>query len=455
MTDAIHKFAKFAVETSYDDIPEDARAATKKFILDCFGVGMIGSSGPWVTELIETQALWGQGSDARIWNSGDRVPTSTAAMCNAYQIHNSEFDCVHEAAVAHAMTAVLPCVLAEAERRGGMTGQELITTVAIGVDIACNLGLAAKTGLRFFRPGTVGLFAAVAGISILRGFDQETLTRAFAIGYAQLSGTMQPHTEGSMLLGMQIGFNARNAVVACDMAEAGLAGLQGVLEGPFGYFSLIETEYDLTDILANIGKIWRVTEMAHKPFPSGRATHGVADAALLLQKEHSLTADQIESATLTMPSLTKHLVGRPAHDAMDVNYARLCSPYVVAVAFMNGEINISDFYEIAFRDPATVEFARRIAVEVNDNPDPNALSPIEVSVTLKDGKVLRQEVEIVYGNPENPMTRDAWLEKFHKNAAGAARPISREKADLLVNLVDHLEDLKDARTLVDNMVPVS
>ncbi|MBT6276350.1 MAG: MmgE/PrpD family protein, partial [Chromatiales bacterium] len=270
MTDAIHEFARFVIDTRFEDIPDDARAATKKFILDCFGVGLIGSRGPWVTELIKTQSLWGQGSDARVWNSGERVPTPTAAMCNAYQIHNSEFDCVHEAAVAHTMTVVLPCVLAEAERGGGITGRDLITSVAIGVDVGSNLGLAATTGLRFFRPGTVGLFAGIAGIAKLRGFDHDTAVRAFSIGYAQLCGTMQPHTEGSMLLGMQIGFNARNAVVACDMAQAGLAGLQDVLEGPFGYFSLIESGYDLTDVLANMGKVWRVTEMAHKPFPSGR-----------------------------------------------------------------------------------------------------------------------------------------------------------------------------------------
>jgi len=73
-------------------------------------------------------------------------------------------------------------------------------------------------------------------------------------------------------------------------------------------------------------------------------------------------------------------------------------------------------------------------------------------VTLKNGTVLRQGVEIVYGNPENAMTRDAWLEKFHKNAAGAAKPISREKADAMVDLVDHLEDLDDVRILVDNLV---
>ena len=452
MTDAIQNFAEFVINTRFEDIPNDARKDTKKFILDCFGVGLIGSRGPWVTELIATQSRWGQGSDARIWNSGNRVPTATAAMCNAYQIHNSEFDCVHEGAVAHAMSVVLPCVLAEAERRGGITGRDLITTVAIGVDVACNLGLAATTGLRFFRPGTVGLFGGISGIAKLRGFDHDTLVRAYSIGYAQLCGTMQPHTEGSMLLGMQVGFNARNAVVACDMAEAGLAGLQDVLQGPFGYFSLIESAYDLTDVLANMGKVWRITEMAHKPFPSGRATHGVVDAALLLRKEHELSADNVESATLTMPSLTKHLVGRPVHDAMDVNYARLCSPYVVALVFMNGEIKIADFHEQALRNPQAIALARRIAVEVNDNPDPNALSPVEVSVTLKDGRVVRQAVDVVYGNPANPMTREAWLEKFHNNAAGAAKPISRKNAENLVELVDGLEDLNEAGDLINLLI---
>ena len=32
---------------------------------------------------------------------------------------------------------------------------------------------------------------------------------------------MQAHTEGSSLLAMQMGFNARNAVVACDLAAQG------------------------------------------------------------------------------------------------------------------------------------------------------------------------------------------------------------------------------------------
>ena len=62
---------------------------------------------------------------------------------------------------------------------------------------------------------------------------------------------MQAHTEGSVLLAMQIGFNARNAVVACDMAAEGIAAPREFLEGEFGYFALIEESHDLAAAVAS------------------------------------------------------------------------------------------------------------------------------------------------------------------------------------------------------------
>lgn len=455
MTDAIQDFAAFVVGTGFDHMPEPARAAARIFILDSLGVGLIGSAGPWAAELVKTQALWGRGDDARVWAHGARLPAPAAAMCNAYQMHNSEFDCVHEGAVVHALSVVLPCALAEAERRGGATGSDLMTAVILGVDTACNLGLAATSGLRFFRPGTAGLFGGVGAIAKLRKFDRETLVRAYAIAYAQLCGTMQPHTEGSLLLGMQIGFNARNAVVACDMAQAGLAGLQDVLQGPFGYFSLIEDGGNVESVVADMApgkhKIWRIAEMAHKPHPSGRATHGVIDAALALRAEHGLTGADIESATLAMPSLTHHLVARPVGDDMAINYARLCSPYVVALALRNGEIRIADFAPGALRDSEVLALARRVEIEVTDNPDPNALTPVEVTVTTTDGRILRQQIDIVLGNPGNPLTRDAHLAKFRRNAADAAIPPSGDRIEALIAQADALESIGDVRNVIDNL----
>ena len=217
--------------TEPGDLPPPAVDAVKTFLLDSFGVAIAGSRGPWVGRLIETAALSGQGSAARIWNSGAPLPAAAAALCNAYQIHNSEFDCIHEAAVVHPMAVVLPAAMAAAERAGGVDGGSLMTAVALGVDVATRLGVASKVPLRFFRPATAGALGATAALGKLLGFDADRLVNAFATTYAQLAGNMQAHTEGSMLLAMQIGFSARNAVVACDMAAAGIEGPKNVLEG--------------------------------------------------------------------------------------------------------------------------------------------------------------------------------------------------------------------------------
>jgi aconitate decarboxylase len=453
MHDPIRDFANFVVTSQYHDIPVSARAAAKIFILDGLGVGLAGSSGPFVAELMATQTMWGVGEDSRLWGSGMRLPNPAAAMGNAYQMHNSEFDCIHDQAVVHALSVVLPCAVSDAERRGSVNGHTLISAVILGVDVACNLGLAATSGMRFFRPGTAGLFGAVSAVGKIRGFDVDTLIRAYAIAYAQLSGTMQPHSEGSMLLGMQIGFNARNAIVACDMAEAGFPGLENILLGPYGYFSLFEETFDISTVLENLGRVWRIEEISHKPFPAGRATHGVAEAALLLRAAHDLNGADIEHVELAAPPMTNRLVGRPAHGAMDVNYGRLCAPYVAALALLSGRIDLSGFTHAALRDPATLALADKISMTVTDNPDPNILTPVVVTVTTRNKGVLRQEIETVLGHPDHPLSREAHLYKFRQNAAAALSPLHPDAAETLIKIVDNLESLDDVRRLADLLAP--
>ena len=237
--DAIAAFAEHVVRTRYDDLPAAALAAAKTFILDSFGVAVAGSAAPHAQELLDAAMSWGSGRDARVWVYGTALPAPAAALCNGYQIHNSEYDCVHEAAVVHPMAVLLSATMAHAERARGVSGRDLLCAIALGVDVGVGIGLGSKAPLRFFRPATAGAFAATAAIGRLMGFDALTLTRAFGIVYGQLCGTMQAHAEGSPLLAMQIGFNARNAVIACDMAAGGLFGPRNILEGPFGFYRAV------------------------------------------------------------------------------------------------------------------------------------------------------------------------------------------------------------------------
>jgi 2-methylcitrate dehydratase PrpD len=450
MKDAIERFADHIVETNFSDIPDRAIQSAKTFILDTFGVGLAGSTGPYVKELLNVYSVASPPElSSRVLGQRARINSADAALINGFQIHNSEFDCVHEEAVIHTMTVLLAVLLADADRRGNINGKELLKSAILGVDVACNLGVACTSGLQFFRPATAGAFAAVAAVGSARGYDKEQLIRAFSLAYIQLSGTMQAHTEGSSLLALQIGFNARNALIACDLAENGLPGLQGVLEGRFGYFGLIEAQGDIRSVLSTLGKTWRINEVAHKPFPSGRATHGIVNAIQEIQNSNTINVDQIDSVEAKVPSLTHHLVGRPIHDAMEISYARLNGQFAASIMLQKRFIDIDDFTIDAIRNKSSLDLARKVHIKIDDNPDPNALSPVEVEIRMENGEKFFKRLDTVYGNPNKPLTRDAHLAKFRRNWKASAISLPIEGGEEIIKIIDNLEEVEDIRALID------
>lgn len=440
------------MQTGLDDIPEDARRAARTFILDTLGVGISGSSDPMAPELVSSLQSMGANSDARVWGTGERLPAAAAAMCNAYQTHCQEYDCVHEPAVAHVMTIVLPAALAVAERMGSLSGARLLEAVVLGVDVAASIGEGAHSGLRFFRPGTVGLLGGTAALGKLMAFDTDRMIEALSLAYGQMCGTMQAHTEGSGLLAMQMGFNARNAVTACDLAAAGFTGPRELLCGRFGFYGLIEADGDPGPLIARLGTDWKITEVSHKPFASGRATHGILDGSLGLQRQHGFDAAHIAEIRLTVPPLIEHLVGRPALREMTSNYARLSARYVLACVMLGGGLRTSDFTPTAFACDKRHALAARISLQVLDAGDPNALTPIGIEIDLTDGRTLKVRTDDVYGSPANPLSHDAHMAKFRENCADCARPLGTEQTDALIDAVEHLEDLADVTSLIDPMI---
>jgi 2-methylcitrate dehydratase PrpD len=447
--DAIAGFAAHVAATQFRDLPGAAIAASKVFILDTLGVGIAGSSSSWAQTLAQMQQRWGSGEAARVWGSGRRLPAPAAAMCNAYQVHGQEFDCLHEQAVVHAMSVLLPVALAGVELSGGVGGEDLITAVVLGVDVAAGLGVAAASPLRFFRPATAGAFGATAALGKLIGLGQCAMLNAFSITYGQLCGTMQAHAEGSDLLAMQMAFNARNAFTACDLAAKGYEAPKNVLEGPFGYFALFETSGSPGSVVKELGRRWFITELAHKPFPCGRATHGIIEGCLELRTRHRIAPDSIDRVIVRVPPLVRQLVGRPPQPQMRDNYARLCAPYVAACALLRGRVGREDFTAQAYRDLATGALAQRVVVQIRDHGDPNALTPVAVEIDLRNGARHTCELDTVYGNPRKPLSHSDHLAKFFGNCQAAARPPTRSAAEALVASVDGLEAIPNVGELLD------
>lgn len=450
---AVDRLVDHVVAARFTDLDPRAVEKAKIFLLDTLGVGIAGSAGAAIDDLRATVAAWGRGDEATVWATGERLPAQLAAIVNSYQIHCLEYDCVHEGAVVHPMATVLSATMAHAERRAAegrpVDGARFLLALAVGVDVATLLGVAATGPVRFFRPATAGGFGAAAALAKLDGLGATEVKNTFGAVYGQTSGTLQPHVEGSTLLGLQIGFNARAALCALDLAAAGIRGPHDVIDGPYGYLRLFENEdYDLAPALAKLGREWQVTQLAHKPFPSGRLTHGVIDALMRLTREHGFGADDVARIHGRVPPLVYRLVGRPDIPEPDANYAKLCLRFVAGVWLARGRVDVPEFQGAeTLRDEGVHRCAALVELEQDDNPDENALDPQTFSVELKGGGRHAVTLQHVYGHPSVPMTGAENEAKFRRCVGYGRAAMSQRQADAIVDTVAGLETEHDVSVL--------
>ena len=453
--DAMLAFVQHVISSRYEDLSEQAVQSTKTFILDCLGVVISGTLAPGVPETIRTLRYWGGRKESTVLVFGDKLPAPSAAMMNSFMLHNQEFDCVHDDAVLHPFTTALPVALAIAEAKGRITGKELLTAVALGVDVSCSIGISSRSAMSFFRPGTAGAFGAVAAGGKIKGFDEETLNNAMGVAYSQICGTLQPHHEGAMVFSMQTGFNARAATTAIALAEQGIVGASGVLEGKYGYFRLFEGEYEVDGVLANLGQVWQVEKVGHKPFPTGRLTQGAVEAAMSLRDTYNIEPQDIVSCEAMVSPLVERLVGRPLGDNNpSAQYAKLSIPFVVATALIRKNVFINDFWESALSDPLIHSMARRISV-VKDPQilDENAMMPIRLRISLKTGAVHELSLQQIMGHPDKALTREQHLNKFRDCWDAGAAHLPPSHRDLLVEAIDGLDELESVDEIIRLLTP--
>ena len=442
MSEISQQFADYALD--HDRFGAASIMAAKTFILDSLGVGIAGARAPYNMAVFETAMRWGQGDQAHLWGRALKAPVASAAYINGFQIHAMEFDCVHEGAVVHPMATILAALSAEAQSMGKVSGQDFLEAVIIAVDIAVELGIAVSSPLKFFRPATAGLFGATLGIARLRGFDRDTAMSAMGCALAQCAGVMQAHIEGKPTLPVQIAGAARAAIIACDLAQAGLAGPQSALEGAYGYFAMFEDQADAQAAAMRLGHIHRITEVSWKPFPTGRAAQGGLGLIQKLRAQN-VTLGDIKQLTLLAPPIISRLVGRPMIEAMDPNYARLCFAYLAQIALLRGTITLNDFSKRDLGNPDFLQRAKSITIGVNAVTDPAAFIPQQLRAELNSGQIIELEIDKLFGAPDAPLSPEQHLQKFRDcvdfgfNPDGLSQVNAEQAATRLIRAVNELE----------------
>ncbi len=444
----VQQLVSFCNKLDYQDLPPEVAEIAALFLMDTIGVGVAATTYHATDKALEAAKIWGESQQARVIGRPEvKLSAAAAAFVNGMQVHALEWDGLHEETVVIALCATVGALMAEVDRTQ-VSGKEFLAAFVVGVEVAVFFGGVTTSSPRFFRPSAAGGLGAVLALAKLRKLSDEQSIAALGLAFSQACGTMQAHWEGSMALPMQVGAVARNAHFAVDMALAGMTGPVDIIDGQFNYFNLFENGEFNEQLMEKLGRPFKISEVAHKPYPAGRATQAVLTMMRELHNDDAFQVAEIASIKIYVPPLIMLLVGRPIEPGMTASYARLCLRFIVPLMLLDGDIDPRRFTEDVYNDEAIMSLSEKIVIEGDGNPDKNALGPQRMSVTLNDGQVFNLDCADPLGSPNNPLNEAQRNAKVSKCFDLGLPNHSAEKFIEQFSALAELEDCADLLTLV-------
>ena len=218
--------ARLAVETTADEIPEQAYEAAQAALLDALGCAYAGHDAPGVPIVIQQTTTWGGRPEATVWFDGTKVPAPAAAFANSVQLHALDFDDYHPPSDAHITSVLVPTVLAMGETNKA-SGKETLAALIVGTEVIGRLGRAYKKRRAhsgFLPTSVIGGFGSTAAACHLHGCSVEQTVNAMGVWYAHCAGNRQALFDRTLTKRIQPGIAAQAGVFATFLAAAGMTG---------------------------------------------------------------------------------------------------------------------------------------------------------------------------------------------------------------------------------------
>src|SRR5690606_9705738 len=138
------------------------------------------------------------------------------------------------------------------------------------------------------------------------------------------------------------------------------------------------------------------------------------DAALTLQDQMGIKADDIRSIVVSTYGPALDVAGNPAPES--AAEARFSIPYVVATALRHGSVRLSAFTPERLNDVGTRTLMDRIRLDVDPELDGNFPSQRAARVAIKthDGRIEQFFQPHRKGDPELPLTDEELGAKFRE-----------------------------------------
>ncbi|HMK51387.1 MAG TPA: MmgE/PrpD family protein [Thermodesulfobacteriota bacterium] len=451
------ELAKYCYSLKFRQLPEEVVDRVKYFFLDFIGVACRGSqenSSRTMYHLVEELGHARQGGT--IIGTRGRASFIYAALANGTSAHAIEMDDVNNEASLHPGVVVFPAALATSEMVGG-AGKKFIEAVVLGYEVMIRLGRALgpqNSYKRGFHPtGTCGFFGSSVAVSKIMGLKREGMISAMGIAGSQAAGSMEYLAQGAWTKRFHAGWAALGGMVAAQLARKGFKGPSSIIEGRDGFLHSYSDGADQSKVLEGIGTQHEILRTSIKPHACCRYMQPPIDAILKIVKENDLSPEKVEKVRVGILSAGARLIAEPLEEKytpQSIVDAQFSMPFGAAVAILYRKAGLDEFQLSKIRSEEVKRMMRR--VECVKDPDLEKTFPKQWCATAeiftKDGKRYFTRVEYCKGDPENPLSWDELIEKFHDLSSGFWTRDRRSKIVEAVKKLDKIQDLKKWSSLL-------
>ncbi|HEY8519437.1 MAG TPA: MmgE/PrpD family protein [Gammaproteobacteria bacterium] len=392
------RLAAAAAGLKYEQLSVDVAEQAKLCVLDLFSSAFAARELPWGREAVAVaRAASGGTGTASIFGTPDVATPADAAFANAVLGHGLVRDDMHLGSVSHLGTVLVPALLAllPASRA---SGKDFVAALAAGYEIGGKVGrmILDVDVARTFRPtGIAGPLAAAAAGARLLGASEEQAAAALALAANTVAGYNEWAATGGSEMFFHVGFAARNAVTAVQLAMAGAYASPTALDGEAGLLAAFRKPREPA-VPAPFADRPEILAVFFKPVPACNYAQAAAQAAHALATAHGPLAEGVERIVVRVPYAAAHYPGCDCAGPFErILQAKMSIQYNVAAALARGDFAERN-YEPS-RNPDVLRLAALARLEVDDalTRAYPAKQGAEVIVSLADGRTLAHRVDAI------------------------------------------------------------
>lgn len=435
------QIAAAAAALRFEELSADAVEVVRQCVLDTIGVTIAGSFDPVVEHVRQFCLLEGANPAATLLMHGSKLSVRQAALVNGTAAHALDYDDCNLTMPGHVSAAVLPAVLAMAERQQA-SGRDLIAAFAAGFETGCSVGAVIAPGhydRGFHATGTNGTFGAAAGTAWLLKLSSEQTAHALSIAATTASGLKG--LFGTMCKPFHAGRAAENGVLAAELAASGFVARDDGIECRQGYAQTHAPSFAPELALRKPSSGWFLTDNLFKFHAACYGTHGVIECALVLHDVLHAQTNHIQKIVIQAAlendktcNIELPTTAAEARFSMRHTVAMALAGYDTSAADVYGESSLVDQEIARLRSATSVEFI----------PDVN-IAHSHITVTLADGS--ERHVEFDAGQPATDLKQQrAKLEQ--KFDALVVPVLGRDRCLALREMIGRLETLQRLEPLL-------